>query len=80
MKNKIIQEIEAKSLSTFVMIVSHYPLTCSEDDDHCRGAMKTMPDLYSWFSQSKKVDFYLGAHMHQYERIYPYINDRFVIK
>ena len=80
MKNKIIQEIDSKSSRTFVMVVCHYPLTCSENNVHCSGTIEKMPDLYTWFSHSKKVDFYLGAHMHQYERIYPYINDKFVKK
>ena len=74
MKNRIIKEIDAKSSQTFMMVTSHYPLACSQDVKYCRDALNKMPDLYSWFSKSRKVDFYLGAHMHQYERIYPYID------
>lgn len=62
---------------------SHYPVMCSQDDPHCRDAIKNMPDLYEWMSTPVEgkglVDLYIGSHMHQYERIYPFVNNNYVI-
>lgn len=58
---------------------------CSQVDPHCRDAMGNMPDFYEWLSQPNpadgkgKVDLYIGSHMHQYERIYPYVNGKFIV-
>ena len=55
---------------------------CSQVDPHCRDAMGNMPDLYEWLSTPYKgkglVDLYIGSHMHQYERIWPFVNNKFV--
>lgn len=46
--------------------------------------MGTMPDLYNYLSNPVEgkglVDLYIGSHMHQYERIYPYVSGQFVIE
>lgn len=44
--------------------------------------MEKMPDLYEWLSTPYEgkglVDLYIGSHMHQYERIWPFVNNKFV--
>lgn len=66
----------------FMVMASHYPVMCSQDDPHCRDAMLNMPDLYEYLSTPLNgkglVDLYIGSHMHQYERIWPLVNNKFV--
>ena len=63
-------------------MASHYPVMCSQVDPHCRDAMLNMPDLFEWLSMPYEgkglVDLYIGSHMHQYERVWPYVEGRFV--
>ena len=71
MKEKLIQQVEKESkekdnYTPFIMVSCHYPLICSEDVTYCRDSLQKMPDLYEQLSQTEKVDFYLGSHMHQY--------------
>jgi hypothetical protein len=55
---------------------------CSQVDPHCRDALATMPDLYAYLSAQIDgkglVDLYIGSHMHQYERIWPFVDSKFV--
>lgn len=44
--------------------------------------MANMPDLYEYISRQFEgkglVDLYIGSHMHQYERIWPFVDNKFV--
>ena len=64
----------------FMILASHYPVMCSQIDLHCRDAISNMPELYDHFSTQKfdgkgLVDLYIGSHMHQYERLWPYVDN-----
>jgi hypothetical protein len=65
-----------------MIMASHYPVMCSQVDSHCRDNIGNMPDLYEWISAPYEgkglVDLYIGAHMHQYERIWPFVDNEFV--
>jgi hypothetical protein len=52
-------------------VISHYPIICSQiDDPHCGDLFRTSKELIDFMSQEvngkSPVDFYIGAHMHQY--------------
>ena len=52
MKGKLLEEVQQQSEKTengdspFIMVVSHYPVVCSQEDPHCKDALRNMPDLY----------------------------------
>lgn len=62
---------------------SHYPIRCAQiDEEHCYATLKALPELFNYLSTPYMgkglVDLYLGAHMHQYERLLPYSQGKFV--
>lgn len=85
MKNKVIEYMhksQEHSSREYFILASHYPLMCSQVDPHCRDAMANMPDFFEYlstqFNGKGMVDLYIGSHMHQYERIWPFVNNQFV--
>lgn len=56
----------------FTVLSSHYPLICSQVDTHCRDTLLKLSTTFEKIAALKEVDLYLGAHMHQYERVAPY--------
>ena len=85
MKGAIYQSVhKARNLypDEFFIMASHYPVMCSQVDPHCRDALATMSDFYEYLSSQVDgkglVDMYIGSHMHQYERIWPFVNNEFV--
>jgi len=67
--------------------MSHYPIACSQmTDNHCNAmlltqATKNLLDFMSTERNGKPrlVDMYIGSHMHQFERVFPYANGTFEI-
>lgn len=57
-----------------VIAASHYPIACSGKSKDCVDIEVTLRDLYESFVDLKML-LYLGAHLHVYERIYPYIGN-----
>lgn len=77
LRASVIRQIDLPA--DFLVLTSHYPLICSQVDSHCRDTLSRISELLGDASRTGKVDLYLGAHMHQYERIHPYINGEFKI-
>ena len=56
---------------------SHYPLKCSAETKNCQNDTKYLKSYWDLMFKND-IKFYIGAHYHTYERIYPYCqNDTF---
>ena len=55
----------------FMIPSSHYPLKCSADNKNCQNDTKYLKDYWDLMFKND-IKFYIGAHYHTYERIYPY--------
>jgi hypothetical protein len=68
---------QAQNRGQFVLTTSHYPLACSGSSKFCSKDRQFMK-AYWQTMLDHKVSFYLGAHYHTYQRLYPYTkNDKF---
>lgn len=70
---KRVIEIGVKEYN-MVISNSHYPLICSGTSSNCK---KDTTDLKEYFDlmMSNHIPFYIGAHYHTYERVYPYLSN-----
>lgn len=64
----------AKKTGLFVIPFSHYPLICSGESSNCLSILANMKSYFKAMLDAG-VSLYMGAHAHEYERIYPYNSD-----
>ncbi len=64
-----------KRLNKTLVPASHYPMVCSAPDSRCVKDMALMKDFIDLFFKYH-VPLYLSAHVHTYERIYPYCQNK----
>lgn len=64
----------AKKSNKFILPISHYPLACSGTSKNCKNDRTLMKNYWNAMFDAK-ITFYLGAHYHTYQRIYPYHAD-----
>lgn len=57
--------------TSFRVVCSHHPIFCSHQVDNCVKNNKTFFDYWSLLND-QKINLYLTAHVHTYERQYPY--------
>ncbi len=58
----------------FTVSFAHYPLLCSSSAANCKNDKTLLKDYFDLMFDNK-VNLYIGAHHHTYERIYPYYQD-----
>lgn len=51
--------------------MSHYPLKCSASAKNCQQDTTLLKEYFDVMFENN-VKFYIGAHYHTYERVYPY--------
>ena len=61
----------AKQTGLFIIPFSHYPLVCSGESSNCLSILANMRKYFAAMLDAG-VSLYMGAHSHEYERIYPY--------
>jgi len=59
----------------FMIPSSHYPLKCSANNKNCQNDTKILKDYWDVMFENN-IKFYIGAHYHTYERIYPYCQNK----
>lgn len=71
---------DAKDKGQFIIATSHYPLACSGGSKFCTKDRQVMK-AYWQAMLDHNVSFYIGAHWHVYQRLYPYAKkDKFIIQ
>ena len=67
--------IEKGIVTKKLMITSsHYPLICSAANKNCQKDKTLLKDYFNLMFDAG-IKFYIGAHYHVYERIYPYCSN-----
>ena len=61
----------AKQTGLFIIPFSNYPLICSGESSNCLSILANMRKYFAAMLDAG-VSLYIGAHSHEYERIYPY--------
>lgn len=69
---------KAKKSDRFILPTSHYPLACSGSSKNCAKDRQFMKEYWNLMLDND-LSFYLGAHYHTYQRLYPYQKgDKFI--
>mgnify|MGYP000866513177 CR=1 FL=1 len=63
--------VNGSKTGKFMIPSSHYPLKCSADNKNCQNDTKILKDYWDLMFENN-IKFYIGAHYHTYERIFPY--------
>lgn len=63
--------LKGKNTGKKMIASSHYPLKCSDKNKFCQNDTILLKSFFDLMFEND-VKFYIGAHHHTYERVYPY--------